>query len=82
MSGGRQPDYSLGALDTSTDEKNPRIGAGWLNEDGTISISLNDFIVLRGSKTMYLRLFPRDKPPATGTSTTGTSGHLAKDIPF
>lgn len=84
MSGGRQPDYSLGALDSSTDEKNPKIGAAWKNEDGTISININDFVVLRGSKTLYLRLFPtnRSTPQPSTSKEKYTTQDLEQDIPF
>lgn len=79
---GRQPDYSLGALDSATDEKNPKIGAAWKNDDGSISISINDFIVLRGNKTLYLRLFPNDRSTPPPQKEKYTTQDLQKDIPF
>lgn len=84
---GNQPDYSLGALDSASNEKNPKIGAAWKNEDGSISININDFVVLRGSKTLYLRLFPiiAKKPDfiKEGESPKPyTTNNLQDDIPF
>ena len=53
---GRLPDYTLGALNKTTDEKN-HVGAAWLNNDGTISIKLNPFIVLSASPDLVMTLF-------------------------
>lgn len=58
----RKPDYTLGAMNKTTDEKNHSAGGAWLNENGTISITLDPFITLTASKSLVLTLFPRDKP--------------------
>ena len=90
MSGGRKPDYSVGALNRDTDEKNPKVGAAWCNDDGSIDININDFVVIRGSKATYLRLFPyRERsasvPPPTPQEEPKqpyTTKDLQDDIPF
>lgn len=56
---GRTPDFDLKAMNKATNEK-ARAGAGWLNEDGSISIDLDAFIVLPASPDLVLTLFPRD----------------------
>jgi len=89
MSGGRKPDYSVGALNRDTDEKNSKVGAAWRNDDGSIDVQINDFIVIRGSKTTYLRLFPsQDRSQARLLQTPQeenkayTTKNLQDDIPF
>lgn len=59
MSDARKPDYRLKALNKDTDERNT-IGAAWLNADGSISISLEAFIVLQASPHLVLTLFTID----------------------
>lgn len=58
----RSPDYIVKALDKSNDQRKGRIGAAWLNEDGSISISLDPFVVIDASLT--INLFPKDTPGA------------------
>jgi len=53
----RKPDYRVGALDKETDAKS-NVGAAWLNEDGTISLILDAFIVIHGGKARLITLFP------------------------
>ena len=55
----RTPDYNLKTLNKTTSEK-CRVGAAWANEDGSISIVLNSFVVLPASKELEIRLFPYD----------------------
>ena len=73
---GRQPDYDLSALNKETEERG-RIGAAWANDDGTISIKLNAFVVLRDAKDTVITLFPRDKDRATKRKSRDE-----EDIPF
>jgi hypothetical protein len=54
----RKPDFNLKAMRRDTDQKN-RVGAGWFNEDGSISIVLDSFIVLESHPQLILTLFPR-----------------------
>lgn len=56
----RKPDYRLGAMNKSTDEK-ASVGAAWINEDGTISVTLQMFVTLRANKNLVLTLFPERK---------------------
>lgn len=61
MSTGRKPDYNLGALDKTTDMKG-KIGAAWVNPNGTVSIRLNPWVVLDGSNPeLVLTLFPYEE---------------------
>ena len=55
----RSPDYDLTFLDKTTSEKG-RIGAGWDNDDGSISIVLNPCVVIQSRKDFNIRLFKRD----------------------
>lgn len=50
----RKPDYRVG--------KGP-VGAGWVNDDQTISIVLNDFVVLSQDGNLLITLFPTDHRP-------------------
>lgn len=58
----RKPDMILVASEipaTKEDpfEKSVRVGAAWLNEDkGTISIALDNFVVLKGRPYAYISL--------------------------
>lgn len=70
MAGG-QPHYHLHAMDKSFKERDfkARIGAGWLKEDGSISISLNPFVKLEAHPDLVLTLFVNsyaNNPPAKG----------------
>lgn len=63
VSGGRQPDFTLNALNKATAEK-WKVGAGWKNADGSLSVKLNPFVVLTASTDLVLTMFPvnaRDK---------------------
>lgn len=62
--GGRRPDYNLGALDKDTNERGT-IGAAWRNPDGTINIRVNAFVELAGRRGLILTLFPVDYVPRT-----------------
>lgn len=56
----RKPDYRVSALNKATSVKGS-VGAAWLNEDGTISIVLDPFIVLNDSPNLLITLFPVTK---------------------
>lgn len=56
----RTPDFQLKALRKDTDEKN-RVGVGWQNEDGTVSIVLDSFVKLESHPKLILTLFPYEK---------------------
>lgn len=82
---GRKPDFHLAALDKSTEAKNNRIGAAWKDDNGSITIVLDNFIQLTGSPNLVIKLFPNDRKPSTALPVTGdsyTTRDLEKDIPF
>lgn len=58
---GRAPDFRLRAFDKVA-EKGHSVGAGWLSEDGTVTIVLDPFVVLRTRKNFSFHLFPADDP--------------------
>jgi hypothetical protein len=52
---GRKPDYQLSAMQGDLKGK---VGAAWVNADGSISIDLNPFVVLQdGPLKLHLTLF-------------------------
>lgn len=54
----RRPDYNLSAMDKKTGCKGP-IGAAWKNEDGTITLKLNPFVVLETARMeLVVMLYP------------------------
>lgn len=58
----RKPDFWLKAMDKSKERhKSGKIGAGWKNTDGSISIDLEPFVQLNGSKDLVLTLFPIER---------------------
>jgi len=61
MAASRKPDYRLKAMDTATDAK-AEVGCAWINPNGSISVKLNHWVVLKGEKTLILTLFPADEP--------------------
>ena len=62
-----KPDYIIGALDKARDLRQSRVGAAWINPDGTISITLDPFVHLQGGPELALRLFPnKDKSDTSG----------------
>lgn len=69
----RKPDFWFKAMDkregkTSTS----KVGAGWQNKDGTISIDLNAFVTLetvtRHPENLVLTLFPVDRSKVNADS--------------
>lgn len=58
MTKGRKPDYRLKAMNKATGVKNRNVGAAWVNEDGSISIDIDAFVVLPGGPELVLTLYP------------------------
>jgi hypothetical protein len=56
---GRSPDFILRGLNKTTDEKAPHVGAGWQNDDGSISIVFDRFVALPTDKDWVWTLFPQ-----------------------
>lgn len=59
MKSSRKPDYRLKGLNKVTNEKYI-LGAGWKNDDGSVTVVLNDFVVITSTKDLLLTLFPID----------------------
>lgn len=58
MAKGRTPDFEAKAMNKENDRSH-RVGAAWLNDNGSISIELDEFVVLTGkNKNTVLTLFP------------------------
>ncbi len=57
---GRKPDYNVSVLNKATEQRGP-VGVGWLNEDGSISISLNMCVILRSDPDLVINVFPVTK---------------------
>ena len=54
---GRMPDFQLHALNKATEARS-QVGAAWQEDDGRISIKLNQFVTLEASPDLVLSLFP------------------------
>lgn len=53
----RKPDYRAKALNKNTNLKGS-VGAGWLNEDKTITVVLDNFVTLKQDGDLVITLFP------------------------
>jgi hypothetical protein len=53
----RKPDYWVKAMDKETNAK-AKVGAAWDNPDGSVSVDLNAFVVLKASPNLVITLFP------------------------
>lgn len=53
----KRPDYRVAAMNKDTEAKG-NIGAAWINENGTISVTIEPFIHIQGGKEMLITLFP------------------------
>lgn len=56
---GRRPDYVLRALNKRTDERVTHLGAAWRNDDGSITLAIDRFVVLPTEPDWLLTLFPQ-----------------------
>lgn len=56
----RPPEWRLKVLNKKTERKSV-VGAGWSNDDGSVTIVLNDFVVLPQNEDTVITLFPIDK---------------------
>lgn len=59
MAKGNVPDWTLSAMDPDNICKG-KCGAAWNNDDGSISIKLNPFVVLEAVDGLRIRLFPAE----------------------
>lgn len=81
MAKGDIPDYHVHAMDKAYESFKARVGAAWINDDGSINITLSPFVKLEASPSLTIRLFPNNpsRPPATKVVRTNESDD---DIPF
>jgi hypothetical protein len=55
---GRQPDFILKATSRTESFITPRLGAGWANESGSISIRIDPFVTLEDNAGYTFVLYP------------------------
>lgn len=67
----KKPDLQLKAFNKTTGygKSSQPVGAGWWNDNGTISIRLNPFITLTAAEDLVLTLFPVINPKSPKTTT-------------
>jgi hypothetical protein len=58
----RKPDLVLMAMNTETGDRTGKIGAGWLNEDGSVSVRLDDGVCIQQQRGVIFTLFPNNRP--------------------
>lgn len=59
---GRKPEYRIGALNKVTEERG-RIGAGWVNPDGSISLVFDPFTTVPVGRDYVITMFPEKVDP-------------------
>lgn len=85
----RPPDYIVWAAGPSGKGK---VGAAWKNDDGTLSLTLNPFVVLSSTTDLTIKLYPNDEakkpPPRKRIASSPSTGEdappdgKAEPIPF
>jgi hypothetical protein len=58
---GRRPDLTLKAFNTLTNERSGSLGAAWRNDNGSISLKLDRFVVLTSEENWVLTLWPNEQ---------------------
>lgn len=56
---GRKPDYNLVVYDKTT-EGRTQAGAAWVQQDGSISITINPCVMLPSDRNLSIKLFPNE----------------------
>lgn len=56
---GRKPDYYLTVYDKTT-EGRTQAGAAWVQQDGSISITINPCVMLPSDRNLSIKLFPNE----------------------
>ena len=74
----RKPDYRVGAMNKETDVKAYRVGGAWKNDNGTITVILDAFVIFPGGPDTLLTLFPNDDE----SMGKAAPSNLDKEIPF
>lgn len=58
---GKKPDYIVKAMIGQGDkDMKGKVGAAWVNEDGSISIDLEPFVVLTAHADLHITLFAKE----------------------
>lgn len=58
---GRKPDYVVKAVIRQHEkDMKGKVGAAWVNPDGSISIDLNPFVVLEANSNLHIMMFKHD----------------------
>lgn len=57
---GPKPQYRLCALNKRTGQKSQNLGAAWINDIGSISLTLNLCVVMQSDPDMVYTLFPTE----------------------
>lgn len=92
---GKKPDYDVACLDKETEFKG-RVGAAWINPDGSVSVVLNHRVSLptQNGTNLLITLFPTtskavlkgvpsDKPASQASSTNSPQPAPSDDdVPF
>jgi hypothetical protein len=56
----RKPDYILKAINKVNQDKSPRLGAAWINTNGTVSIIMDVGCTIGYDKELTITLFKND----------------------
>lgn len=57
----RRPDFILKALNKATDQRTGKIGAAWINQDGSIALVLDPAVQIHSDPELVIMLFPNDR---------------------
>lgn len=75
MTQGRKPDYNISVLDKTSGGRGV-VGAGWIQEDGSISIKINPCVLLDDDPKLVIRMFPCEEKP------NRRNGRREEQLPF
>jgi hypothetical protein len=57
----RRPDFILKAMNKTTDQRTGKIGAAWINQDGSIALVLDPAVQIHSDPELVIMLFPNDR---------------------
>jgi hypothetical protein len=78
---GRKPTHRFKALNKDTGET-ATLGAAWLNDDGTLTVKMDPFIVLTNAPGHVLTLFPEAGKEQRVAAARRRRPDDGEDIPF
>lgn len=89
MPAGRRPDWIVKCLNKENGDKGD-LGVGWTNDDGSVQLIFNPFVVVPTARHYAIRVFKVDpnervlgEPPATPSpGPRPAQPQLGDDIPF